>query len=92
MRIDENGKEVLDETKQVPVFMTDPFSQRNSTFFLYSPEFEEMLEFAETRDQIKSEITVKYLADCESTADTKTLYLVLWIVCLCFVVTLTIYN
>ena len=51
-----------------------------------------MREFAETRDQIKSEITVKYLADCESTADTKTLYLALWIVCLCFVVTLTIYN
>ena len=82
----------MDETNQVPIFMTDPYSQRNSTFFLYSPEFKEMLEFAETRDQIRSEITINYLADCEAMTDTKTLYLVLWIVCLCFVVTLTIYN
>ena len=72
--------------------MTDPYSQRNSTFFLYSPEFAAMREFAETRDLIKSEIVVTYLADCEAMTDTKTLYLVLWIVCLCMVVTLTIYN
>ena len=37
--LDETGKEVHDPTQPIPVFVSDPFSQRNTTLFFDEPKF-----------------------------------------------------
>lgn len=37
--LDESGEEVYDPNKAVPLYMADPFTQQNTTIFLYESRF-----------------------------------------------------
>lgn len=51
-----------------------------------------MLEFTQTRDDIKTEITVEYLVDCESLSGPQKLYLSMWLVYLWYFIVLALYD
>lgn len=53
-KVNERGEIVHDASKIVPIYMSDPFTYKNSTFFFQDERFTELLEFARTRDMIIS--------------------------------------
>ena len=42
--------------RKAPVYMTDPYTQKNLTAILPTPSFKKLVEFVVTRDSVKTSI------------------------------------
>ena len=51
---EENGKQEI--KGKAPVYMTDPWTQKNLTAILPTPSFRKLIEFVETRDSVRTGI------------------------------------
>ena len=59
-----NGTEVA---PKLPIFIQDPISNKNLTHIVNPFDFQNLVEYAQTRENITTHISLEYVADCDNT-------------------------